>query len=549
MDFLNKSLAQLKDLFLSMTPAARITAGLLLAVVVISLAYLFTHDIAGPEVYLLSGESFSINELNNMEEAFGQEGLGSYEIVGGKIRIPRSQRSEYMGALAKHKALPEDFGAIFNAALEAGGPFISPSEREAYLKNAREVQLSRIISSLKEIESATVMYDTETKRGLMREKVYSASVTVKPVGGQPLDPALASSIRLLVVGAIAGLKPQDVAVTDWNTGHTTFGDSGDLGSPHNDRYIARKRFYEQDYKDKILKALGWIPGVTVTTHVELDTVQKHQEEEIKHDPKPIVVQTNETSVERKVESSPPAGPPGFASQGNTARRLASTTATGTSEEESQTESSQQSLVSTQRIVTEQAGLTEKRVTVAVTVPTSYFEKIWRRENPPKEGEEPKKPEESDLEPIRTETTARIQQLVATVVPKPVGVTDPTELVTVAEFPDIAPPAIPKPGMGENALVWLGKYWSTLGMIGLVFFSLIMLRSMIRGAPTSEREGPAPAAPAETAEEEESSTQARQRQLKRFSGSGASLRDELSELVNEDPETAANILRNWIGSST
>ena len=36
-------------------------------------------------------------------------------------------------------------------------------------------------------------------------------------------------------------------------------------------------------------------------------------------------------------------------------------------------------------------------------------------------------------------------------------------------------------------------------------------------------------------------------LKRFT-SGPSLRDELSAMVKEDPDTAANILRGWISSS-
>ncbi|NQT16003.1 MAG: hypothetical protein HQ582_24825, partial [Planctomycetes bacterium] len=224
MDFLNTSLAQLKDLFLSMTPAARITSGLLVAVVVVSLGYLFTHEITGPEVYLLSGETFSSSELASMEEAFGQDGLGSYEIVGGRIRVPHSQRSDYMSALARHGAMPEAFGDIITRALEAGSVLTSPNDRQAYLKNAREVQLAQTVSMLKEIEAATVMYDTETKPGLMREKVYSASVTVEPVGSRPLDSALASSIRLLVAGAIAGLEPKDVAITDRNTGHTTYGD-------------------------------------------------------------------------------------------------------------------------------------------------------------------------------------------------------------------------------------------------------------------------------------------------------------------------------------
>ncbi len=43
MDFLNKALAQFSDLFRSMTPGGRITAGLLLVVAVVSVGYLFQH--------------------------------------------------------------------------------------------------------------------------------------------------------------------------------------------------------------------------------------------------------------------------------------------------------------------------------------------------------------------------------------------------------------------------------------------------------------------------------------------------------------------------
>ena len=57
MDFLNKTFAQLNDLFRSMTPGGRITTGLLLVVAVASVGYLFQHQISGGDVYLFSGVS------------------------------------------------------------------------------------------------------------------------------------------------------------------------------------------------------------------------------------------------------------------------------------------------------------------------------------------------------------------------------------------------------------------------------------------------------------------------------------------------------------
>jgi len=78
----------------------------------------------------------------------------------------------------------------------------------------------------------------------------------------------------------------------------------------------------------------------------------------------------------------------------------------------------------------------------------------------------------------------------------------------------------------------------------------MLRSMILAAPVSvQSQHHATTAPAAEAEEEaETETETVQR-LGRFTGSGPSLRDELAELVQEDPDAAANILRTWIGSPT
>ena len=35
---------------------------------------------------------------------------------------------------------------------------------------------------------------------------------------------------------------------------------------------------------------------------------------------------------------------------------------------------------------------------------------------------------------------------------------------------------------------------------------------------------------------------------RFSSSGRSLRDELTELVREDPDAAASVLQNWISEA-
>jgi flagellar M-ring protein FliF len=121
---------------------------------------------------------------------------------------------------------------------------------------------------------------------------------------------------------------------------------------------------------------------------------------------------------------------------------------------------------------------------------------------------------------------------------------------VSTFQDIPGKDIPAPSTAQSALAWLGNYWSTLGMIGVALVSLMMLRSLIRSAPSTPVAYTKPKI-ANTAmpEEEESETVAAAGpRLKRFTGGGPSLRDELSTMVKEDPDTAANILRGWISNA-
>ena len=104
---------------------------------------------------------------------------------------------------------------------------------------------------------------------------------------------------------------------------------------------------------------------------------------------------------------------------------------------------------------------------------------------------------------------------------------------------------------QYVLTWFGQYWSTVSLLGLVLVSLLVLRSIARAAPeatptygkpvVAKAEQPQP----QEAQAEKPETPTR---LKRARKPGMSLRDELSQLVAEDPDAAANILRTWIGKT-
>ncbi len=215
MDFVNQGYARLVDLFKSMTPGARITAGLLLTMVVISLAYLVNHTSSGQQTYLMGGEPFSAAQLPSMEAAFSKANLNDYVIEGNRVRVPFGKQAAYMGALADGNALPSDYGKIMEKAV-ATSPWMSKADKAETLRIAKQNELQQIICHMRGVENASVLYDVEPPKTFQTDKVATASVSVKPLGGAQLDDNQVRMIRNVVAGAFAGLKTQSVTVTDLN---------------------------------------------------------------------------------------------------------------------------------------------------------------------------------------------------------------------------------------------------------------------------------------------------------------------------------------------
>jgi flagellar M-ring protein FliF len=196
-------------------------------------------------------------------------------------------------------------------------------------------------------------------------------------------------------------------------------------------------------------------------------------------------------------------------------------------------------------------MTAKRVTVSVGVPNSYYEMVWRKQNNITDLEQA--PATNAIIAIESAVKTAIAEEIAAMLP--VHGKDPVKQVTVKSFTDPPKIEVAEPGFGENAAAWFGQYWSTLGMTMLGLVSLLMLRSMVRSSPIStgaNEQTPATAAEAlrqddDGIDEESVAGTKPARRLQRRGTDGPSLRDELSEMVREDPDAAAGVLRAWIGT--
>lgn len=560
MDFINQASAQISALFRSMSAGARITAGLLLAVIVISLGYLFNHQMAAPDAYLLGGEPFSSNELPAIQGALGKAGLKSFTMDGNRIRVPRGEEATYMAALADANVLPANYGSYLQRALADGGPFTSKNKQAELLKVAKQDELARVIRHMRGVGNTSVLMSEKEDGGLTRKKVYSASVSVSTIGGMPLEPAQVRAIRNLVAGSTAGMSPESVAVIDLLNNHvyTPQDSSGTMGG-ENDPYNQTKLAHEKAWNKKILDALSYVPGVLVTCNVELNTEIEHIKHTTQLDPKPVPVSISEESRTSNSQGAGPAGRPGLPAQGglNAPTAIGSNSAGARSEEESSSTQQQNKIAGSEDRI-KMAALTPNRITAAIGVPSSYIEMVWRKEHPTPADAEPKKPTDAELKIVDERETKKIQDHIASLLDLPKQtLPNPVPQVKVTTFAHLPGPELAMAGVSDQALAWFGSHWSTIGtgILGLV--SLVMLRSMVKNVPAPQPVAVnAEATTNETERKKEDSPQSIAEQkgaavnrLRRKDKTGPTMKDELVEIVREDPDAAANVLRSWIMSNS
>lgn len=450
MDYVDRAYKQLQTLIGSMTPAARWTAGLVAVAVIVMLGYLGTHRGERQYVDLMHGVPVTVAQLPTMEAALAKAKLEDHEIRGNSIYVPRGRETVYMAALADAGALPPNFGDAITEAIRDSNVFMSSRDREELTKKATQAELSLMIRSMKGIDNAYVLYDVDKKPGFGMEKLITATVSVKPTGVDQLDEDRITAIRHLVAGAIAGLKPEDVTVSDLN-GRTWHGEVATGGDDEN-RFLALKRTHEQDLKAKILNSLSFIPNITVEPCVTLDR-----------------------------DSFAPVA-----------------------------------------------------ARVSVGVPSGYFKRIWRERTAGV-------PDPSILTRIQEEETAKIQRHVAQLLPLPQGNANSADLVAVTSFEEIGEEETSAAAIGAKMLESLGPYVGVIGVVVFALIGLLVIRFFARSVSAGRSEPVA-------LEATEASIVPAPHWTRRTEAARTP-RDELTALVDEDPEAAANILRNWIGQAS
>ncbi len=543
MSLIRQSTDQAREAFTAMPMQSRIISLMLVAAIAIGLAFLVRSSNSAGKENLFGGRSLGEHEMDAVELAFSNAGLNDWEREGRRIQIPRDSRHAYLAALQDSATLPASLRSSEQDALDKASVFESNELRRAREMHAKEQDLGTKIAHFPDVRWASVEYDRGERFGLSRSRPQSASVVVNPEGTNTLSSHRIRQIQDLIRSSYAGMTSEDVVVIDTNA-------TSSSGSDEDDPLLRKQSEAEARIKEKVRSLLVGYPAV-VEVSAEIDPTMDVQKTVLTYDAEP----TNLMSKSRKIETAsnrPSArGVPGAAPNGigNRAVSLEDNLEVSKSSED---ERESAGVAGQQYENSRMASLQVKRVKVSVGLPDSYYKTVygqgWLRDNAGKTVADVPPVDATTLSQLREVTKTNIQSAITVLLPEVSAGEDRFPLVEVWDYPDLPEPLAPEPETAKLALTWLAGSWQTIALVLLALAALLVARSAARGGsgdatPSEFSEGFGLEIPTPPAASEESSDE-----RERMTITGGSLKDELTLLVESNPEVAANVIRGWVGEA-
>jgi len=419
-------------------------------------------------------------------------------------------------------------------------------ERSQRWKVATEQRLAQVIRQMPGVRRADVIVNTGGQRlfGEGRNVEPTASVHIQMQRGRQPEKRLAGAAADLVAGAFSGLVRKNVnLVIDGAPYRFSEGDQA-----HMSELLDRQRAIEKQLAENIELVLG-IPNVRVGVYVELETDKVESTMRKYGDPVPSLQKTKESTSER----SRPSGEPGvrpnvgasIATEGGPAEKTVLTE--GTKEFNGERDLEQ--------VRTEKMPGGVKSIRATVNVPYSYFLRVYQMKTGKKE-----EPKPQEIEPVIVAQSDEIRRKVMPII----NALD-TKGIEVGRYYDLAlagDPAGTGTGGGATAALMepgsLMQYAKPAGLGVLALSSFMMVLMMLRRASSSagvaelekvlkEQE----AAPTlDTEQGPIGEAQSTEGVLQGVEVDEQTVRvrhiaEQVGTLVNEDPDMAAHLVRQWI----
>ena len=563
MDKLKETWGQIRDLYAGMPTGTRIVAGLLVAVLLVSLVFLVMPGKGTPsaakEIFLYGDYEFSPGEQRAVIDALGSAGLRDHRWEGFRLKVPAKKSELYSNALASAGAISPDASAMLYQNAKDTNALVTKEDRNDRQFAAMMVATSQKIRRIRGINDATVTGDTHRvlRENMRWERARTINVSVTPQLNRKVDRDMLAGIFAIVKSSFGITNAESITITDTSTGSSWNG-SDDWLQGNDGGYSERKREEELAFEQKIQNLLSDIIDLKVTATANLYKHSSWQQIEVGHG-KPTSVASDEYSWKANGEGDRLGSRTGYEMQHrNTPLPNKNMVLNGTFKwNENESRDRQLSVLQGEENHKEIAPFTLRSVSASVRIPYTHFLNTWRRTRII-QGEENPEPQPGEIETWISEEIAKLkQQLLPHLrTSNEMNLEDAEleRLVTIEPYHTQEMEPLTEVSTWQSLIAWLGGNWKTMGLFGLVIASL----GVLWGATRPQKPEPiiiyeSPELPpvemplregGEDYDDDEDGSF--KRTLDPFDKNSRSLQEEVSELVNENPDAAASVLRQWIG---
>lgn len=404
MEQLRRIMSQIQEQFAKMTASQKL--------LIASLAVIATMTLFLVSQYAAKPSMVDLMPAGGEFDVVGALGAGGFsaQMVDGRVMVPEGQQRAAISYLAQSGQLPGDTTLMFANLIGSQDWKASSQQHRQQYNIALQNELAANIAYFQGVSRASVILDIPQKTGLGRAaRPATASVTIFTAGIDGLSQDMVDAAARLVSGAVSGLTPDRVQVIDGSTGRarTTSNDS----SRASGRYLEYAARVEKHTREKIQGLFAHIPNVvvSVTAHVDITSVQSTENLYTPDGKGSVALIRSESKTDSTTRQTSRGAEPGVRS--NQAAAINTGGGSGVGSEESQGDTEFDTAIGSRtKTVLDPRGM-PTRLSASVIIPQEYILRIIEQAPAGGEGEEPEPVDAEDARLFFEQNKAAFEELV------------------------------------------------------------------------------------------------------------------------------------------
>jgi flagellar biosynthesis/type III secretory pathway M-ring protein FliF/YscJ len=267
MDFFKNQVVRLQQQFGQLSSSQKMLSVSLLIIMGMTLVWWGRYAGTSEMESLLGEQEIAAEDFPRIEAALRDKGI-PFTPVGARIMVPVERRFDAFSLLAAAQALPRDTSTAFIDLMgKMDSPLNSPDRSADIRKEIKQSTLAAILRRFPGVQNAMVLIDLTQKRSLDKPMGSRATVYMDMKPGAKASNKAVTAAADVVCGSVSGMELKDVKVIVNGISRLFVAEDGAGGNSSGGSRIDLIKEYEGYYRDEILQHLSYCDGVMVHVNV------------------------------------------------------------------------------------------------------------------------------------------------------------------------------------------------------------------------------------------------------------------------------------------